>query len=129
MALDYEVAQATIWMEARGEGFEGMLAVAWVIVNRLRSDKFGPTLGHVCLQPYQFSCWNTHDPNRQALAAAEPLAKAWLESEQALFAALHPKAPDPTDGALYYCEKELEGRPPFDRLLLTARIGKHSFFK
>ena len=128
MALDYEIAQATIWMEARGESFETQVCVAWVIINRLRSEKFGKSLGAVCLAPHQFSCWNTNDPNRAALAAADPLEKAWLECEQAMWAALHPKEPDPTDGALYYANTKQFPLGPAPGLKKTHEIGRLSFF-
>lgn len=129
MALNYEIAQATIWMEARDESYETLVCVAWVIVNRLLSGKFGKNLGRVCLEPAQFSCWNTRDPNRAALADADPLNEIWIECDGALLAALHPKAPDPTRGALYYCETRILPRPPFDKLEKTYESGRLSFFK
>ena len=46
----------TIYMEARGEGEHGQRAVATVIYNRAKNT--GKTFEAVCLQPFQFSCWN-----------------------------------------------------------------------
>ena len=46
----------TLYMEARGEGEHGQRAVATVIYNR--SQNTGKTFEAVCLQPFQFSCWN-----------------------------------------------------------------------
>lgn len=54
----------TIWGEARGEGREGMIAVAWVILNRASiGGWWGNSIETVCLKPWQFSCWNANDPN------------------------------------------------------------------
>lgn len=52
---------ATLWHEARGEGCEGIKAVASVIVNR--ADNSGKSLVHECLRPKQFSCWNGRKPS------------------------------------------------------------------
>lgn len=50
------VVAITILAEARGEGFEGMEAVACVIQQRSIERKLG--VSEVCLQRLQFSCWN-----------------------------------------------------------------------
>lgn len=46
----------TLYLEARGEGEHGQRAVATVIYNRAQNT--GKTFEAVCLQPFQFSCWN-----------------------------------------------------------------------
>lgn len=56
---EVEVIASTIYHEARGEGIEGMDAVASIIYNRsnqTRWKKLG--LAGVCLQKKQFSCHN-----------------------------------------------------------------------
>ena len=54
-----EVVAATLYHEARGEGEEGMRAVASVIYNRAQQKRW-KKLGYsgVCLQKKQFSCHN-----------------------------------------------------------------------
>jgi len=47
----------TLYGEARGEEFDGKMAVASVI--KTRSTLSGKSLAEVCLQSRQFSCWNT----------------------------------------------------------------------
>ena len=56
--LTYEtkIVAATILAEARGEGHGGMYAVAACIAQRAFERKRTPK--EICLQPYQFSCWN-----------------------------------------------------------------------
>jgi len=51
-----EVIARTIYDEARGEGLEGMKAVAAVILNR--SDGTPESMKEICLKPFQFSGWN-----------------------------------------------------------------------
>jgi spore germination cell wall hydrolase CwlJ-like protein len=53
---DQDIVALTLLMEARGEGEEGMKLVATVIFNRAAERK--KTLREICLEKYQFSCWN-----------------------------------------------------------------------
>lgn len=46
---------ALIYCEARGEGYNGKLAVGIVVMNRVRSDRYPDTLKGVIYQKYQFS--------------------------------------------------------------------------
>ena len=50
------VVALTILAEARGEGKDGMAAVACVIAQRAENRSITPK--KVCLQKWQFSCWN-----------------------------------------------------------------------
>ena len=65
-ALD--VMARTIYGEARGESFQGKVEVAHTILNRVEiGGWWGDTIIKVCLKPWQFSCWNVNDPNRDLL--------------------------------------------------------------
>lgn len=61
-----QIVAITILAEARGEGELGMYSVASVIQQR-QIDK-GLSADKVCLQPYQFSCWNKNDPQNKRLS-------------------------------------------------------------
>ena len=50
------VVADTLYLEARGEKPRGIRAVATVIYNRAKNT--GKAFEAVCLQPFQFSCWN-----------------------------------------------------------------------
>lgn len=75
MAVD--VLARTLWGEARGQGNEGLAAVAHVVLNRVRIAEqrggywWGGDIIQVCQKPYQFSCWNRSDPNFQKLSAVD----------------------------------------------------------
>ena len=75
--LEADVLARTIWGEARGEGLEGMRAVANVILNRVKIAElkngfwWGSNIIQVCQKPYQFSCWNRSDPNFKKLQAVD----------------------------------------------------------
>jgi len=53
----------TLYGETRGEPEEGIEAVANVILNRVKSNRYPNSISKVCLQRRQFSCWNPEDPN------------------------------------------------------------------
>ena len=60
---EQKIVAMTILGEARGEGEEGMYAVACVIAQRSIAWKRTPK--QICLSDRQFSCWNPKDPNRK----------------------------------------------------------------
>ena len=71
---DLQIMARTLWGEARGDGTEGIEAVACVILNRFHSHKWFtgyriengikiPDIKQTCLKKYQISCWNKNDPN------------------------------------------------------------------
>lgn len=54
-AGDIELLAAIIYCEARGESYEGMLAVGSVVLNRVNSTRFPDTIRGVIYQKSQFS--------------------------------------------------------------------------
>lgn len=125
-----EVAARTIWMEARGEGALGEDCVAHVLLNRLATKRWGATLAAVCLSPYQFSCWNTADPNRWSMARLaddDPVLQACRDQLD-----LAEGEADPTGGATHYLTADVleHGAPLWvTGATRTVQIGHHVFFK
>lgn len=107
---DIDTLARTIWGEARGEGAQGMQAVANVVMNRYRQSqaslakarRFGHTIEDVCKKPYQFSVWNVSDPNYskiQSVNATDALYELALRiAERAVMGNLK----DITGGADHY---------------------------
>jgi len=62
-----DVLLLTLLGEARGEELEGRVAVGCVIRNRMADDRWPDSIRDVCLQRFQFSCWNGGDLNYKAL--------------------------------------------------------------
>lgn len=122
----------TIWGEARSCGAAGMGHVANVILNRAEAPSWwGHDVISVCLKPFQFSCWNSDDPNLPKLTAVTSLDP---EFKLALSIAAHAVAntlPDATGGAdSYYAlsmkHPPLWAKPPAVR---TFADGWHAFYK
>lgn len=71
----------TLWAEARGEGELGMVAVAWVVLNRARRGGWwGNNIVAVCRFPSQFSCWNEGTASRRALLQVTELDQSFAQA-------------------------------------------------
>ncbi|MBL27901.1 MAG: hypothetical protein CMM50_10190 [Rhodospirillaceae bacterium] len=131
-ASDLDILERTLWGEARGEGFEGMRAVAHVVRNRADDGRWPASLGAVCRQRAQFSCWNADDPNRRLLLKVGYEDAAFLLARVAAATALA-EPDDPTEGANHYFARHLmeKGQTPFwfDPDRVTAMIGNHVFMR
>ena len=112
---EMELLARVVYSEARGEPYEGQVAVAAVVMNRLQSDRFPDTLRGVVFQPGAFTAvddgqiWLT--PNATAYKAAKEAVRGW----------------DPSRGALFYynpktaVNKWIRSRP------ILVKIGNHVF--
>jgi spore germination cell wall hydrolase CwlJ-like protein len=119
----------TIWQEARGEMHIGRVAVGEVIRNRMkRKYTSDGTASGTVLKKFQFSGWNTDDPNRVACAKVDtddPVVKdcvrAWLESSTSNF----------TSGAVLYYAKTMPKAPDWSldpKVSFLTEIGNHRFY-
>lgn len=108
-----------IHAEARGESFEGQIAVGAVILNRVASPYFPKTIREVVYQKtnrvYQFS------PVGDGSINLEPDEKAIQAAIQAL------QGKDPTGGALFFYNPELSNDRWIRTLPVITRIGNHIF--
>ena len=123
---DDTLAILNCWMESRGETFNGMVAVCEVMRNRAKLPRYG-NLINVILAPYQFSGWNTKDPNRiKALLLDDQDATF----QRAVLAWNTSKDSDLAHGAtLYYNPKVITTPPAWAKQEnLVARIGNHEFY-
>lgn len=104
--------------ESYGEPFEGKVAVAAVILNRVRSTRFPDSITDVLMAPNQFGVIRNGQANR----------KLHPDSHSAVIRALNGE--DPSGGALYFTNlTKTPNRGFWSRLEVTARIGNHTFFR
>lgn len=132
---DRDVLARTIWGEARGESTAGKVAVAWTIRNRVFDGKekswWGEGYTGVCQAKYQFSCWNSNDPNYPFLSGARQiplreLAQCRVVADQVIDG----KVPDPTGGATHYYAIAMKKAPAWSaKAKQTLKLGGHVFFK
>ena len=118
----------TVWGEARGEGTQGMQAVANVICNRAANPSWwGSGIVDVCEKPYQFSCWNKTDPNYMKLTTVDTSDAQFCEALRLSRLACAGLLPDITGGATHYHTKSIQ--PEWaSELKQTAMYGSHVFY-
>ena len=106
-----------VYGEARGEPYSGQVAVAAVVLNRVKSSSFPNTISGVVYQSGAFDAVKDGQinlsPNSTAIKAAQDALNGW----------------DPSYGAIYYfnpataTNKWIWSRP------MTVTIGRHRFCK
>jgi N-acetylmuramoyl-L-alanine amidase len=126
---DLEIMSKTVYGEARGESYEGKVAVAYVIINRwLKKSWYGDSIAGVCKKPYQFSCWNENDPNLNTLRYVKlSNSPPFVACVKACLEAIGDVKKDITEGATHYhtstiSPKWAEGKVP------VVEIGHHLFY-
>ncbi len=86
---DLQLMANAVYGEARGEAYEGQVAVAAVILNRLESPEFPDTISEIIFQPLAFTAvadgqiWL--EPNERAKQAVLDAINGWDPSENALY--------------------------------------------
>ncbi len=132
---EIDILARTIFGEARGESIQGKRAVAAVVMNRVRRARrasavtywWGNDTINVCQKPWQFSCWNPGDPNREKIEAVTSKNRAFQTCLKVAKEAAANQLADPTGGATHYHAKSV--RPPWARNRTpSAEIGNHLFY-
>lgn len=130
--FDVEILARTIWAEARGNPPADDLPVCFSVINRFRARRWysGDTVAETCLIAYQYSSWNTNDPNRRKLAAL-PFEDAKLEEYRRMVQdAWAGRLADPTNGATHYYADTIHETPPWVKeATLCGQFGHHRFYK
>jgi len=101
--------------EARGEPYIGQVAVAAVILNRLKNANFPKTLAGVIYQPGAFTACSDGQINAPMTDSALKAARAAIDGW------------DPTYGALYYWNPATATSKWVWSRKITLRIGNHVF--
>lgn len=114
-AYEMKMLARVVYGEARGEPYVGQVAVAAVVMNRLKSPQFPDTIAGVIFQPRAFTAVDDGqywlEPDATAYAAARDAVRGW----------------DPTGGALYYFNpKTATSKWIWSRKQITT-IGNHTF--
>jgi spore germination cell wall hydrolase CwlJ-like protein len=120
-----DILGITLWREARGEGLPGLKAVYHVINNRALDPRtiWPDNRERVCMQAYQFSCWNTSDPQRNKYPPFGDDAYAKVTA-----VVLQP-GDDPTGGATAYYDISIPPPSWATDANFTCQIGKLRFHK
>jgi len=131
---EVEILARTLFGEARGEGLRGLEAVANVIINRCKISKdkekfwWGNDLISICKKPYQFSCWNSDDPNKEKIEKITHEDKMFSTCLRIARKAIAGAIKDKTLGSTHYHHKDIEPYWAKD-LIPETEIGNHLFYK
>ena len=112
---DLNLLARCVYAEARGETYQGQVAVAAVVLNRVKSPSFPNTIAGVIYQPYAFSSVNDGQinltPNKTAISAAQDALNGW----------------DPTYGCLYFYNANTSTSKWIYNRKTVVTIGNHVF--
>lgn len=90
----------TLYGEAKPHDIQDATAIACVVMNRVALPNWPNDVESVCIQPYQFSCWNTNDPNRARIFKANGV---WFDKcVQIAMKAVDHQLVDPTNASTHY---------------------------
>ena len=114
-SADVNLLAKLIHAEARGESYQGQVAVGAVVLNRVKSSSFPNTISGVIYQKYAFTCVADGQinltPNATALKAAKDAMNGW----------------DPSGGAIYYYNPRIATSSWIFSRQTTVVIGNHVF--
>lgn len=127
-AAERELFALNLYHEARSEGRDGMVAVGWVVRNRVADPDFPDTITAVINQPTRNSCqWGwTCDGRSDSPTEMEK----WELAQEVSDAVLSSSPPaDPTGGAVFFFET-FRQTPGWlsNGATRTATIGNHHFY-
>lgn len=112
---DVELLSKVISAEARGESYEGQVAVGAVILNRIAHPSFPDSLSGVIYQKGAFSCVNDSNwyqpTSESSKRAARDALNGW----------------DPTGGAIYYFNASKTNDKFMHSRTVIKVIGNHKF--
>ncbi len=104
-----------VYGEARGEPYTGQVAVAAVVLNRVRSSSFPNTIAGVVYQAGAFDCVSdgqiNYTPNQSAINAARDALNGW----------------DPSYGCLFYYNPRTATSKWMLSRTVKLSIGNHNF--
>ena len=114
---EYMLLSKLVAGEARGESYEGQVAVAAVVINRLEDPRFPKSIEDVIFQKNAFSVV------RNGNIVTEATETAYKAVDAALY------GHDPTDDAIYFWNPRISTCKWIETLNPYMRIGNHVFAK
>ena len=103
--------------EARGEPYQGQIAVGAVVLNRVKSSEFPNTISGVIYQKNQFSCIKDGQFNKKI----DKGSTVYKAAQEAINGA------DPSNGALFFYNPKTTKSKWLFSLKTLATIGNHRF--
>ena len=118
---DNDVVTATIILEAGGEYHVGALEAVYEVIMT-RAEKRKKTPAQVCLQKWQFSCWN-------GMVVEDQIAKAKKHPRWEIAQNILGRTTNYAKGADHYHADYIDTPYWAKSMKKTAVIGRHIFYK
>lgn len=112
---DSDTLARTIWGEAEPHDEADACAIAWVVRNRVQLPNWPTRVAAVCLQPYQFSCWNVDNPNLLAMQEVTIQERWFRRCRDIAEMVIAGGIPDPTSRSTHYYATWLKKTPKWAR--------------
>jgi spore germination cell wall hydrolase CwlJ-like protein len=118
---DMKCLAGAVYFESKGESLEGQLAVARVIINRVKSGRFANSMCGVVYQPGQFSFVRGH-----GMPAIPTASESWREAVAIAQIAMQDGWNSKAEGALFFHARRVS--PSWGKRQL-ASIDNHIFYR
>ena len=122
------------WREASNQPYDGKLAVAWTVRNRvLKPGKswYGDDWEEVVLKRWQYTSFEKSDPQSTKLPGDPSKDKSWEDSLRAAEAAYLGQGQDPSLGSTHYFAPKSVAKPAWADApgsTYKCTIGDHWFY-
>ena len=114
---EIDVLASLVTAEAKGESYTGKVAVAAVVLNRMKNPEFPNSVTGVIYQSGQFSPVSNGSINQGADSESYRAAQAAMSGD------------DPTNGAIYFYNPHITSDHWIRTRDVIVNIGKHNFAK
>lgn len=118
---DMKCLAGAVYFESKGESLEGQLAVARVIINRVKSGRFADSMCGVVYQPSQFSF-----VRGRAMPPIRTGSESWREAVAIAQIAMDDSWDSSAEGALFFHARRVS--PGWGKAKL-ASIDNHIFYR
>lgn len=118
---DMKCLAGAVYFEAKSESLEGQLAVARVVINRVKSGRFANSLCGVVYQPGQFSFVRGH-----SMPSIPTASRDWREAVAIARIAMEDSWGSQAEGALFFHARRVS--PGWGKSKL-ASIDNHIFYR
>jgi len=128
---DRDLLIRTVMAEAGSEPPEGKAGVAYVVLNRLASGRFGNDVYSILTKKNQFEPWTK---NPEKVMAYSPSSAGWRQAATIVDTMIAGGVSDPTNGATHFANRDIvqargntRALSWIDTMSNPTKIGRHTF--
>ena len=122
-SIDCRMLKEALYWEARGESDKGVIAVAYVILNRTNHKNWPSTIKGVITQPWQFS-YRMEDNFQKGFTEKKQYIRIAVLAAKVLEGSIA----NPVENAVYYHRHDISTQWS-KKKKLVAKIGSHNFYQ